>query len=421
MTPEKARIGIVSTRLAGTDGVSLETAKWVHLLRQFGHDCFFFAGESDWPADQSYIVSEAHFHHPEIQALNADLFDDYRRTPATSASVSRLKNLLKEHLHRFTRQFEIDLLIAENALALPMNVPLGLALTEFIAETDMVTIAHHHDFHWERSRYAVSAADDYLRAAFPPTLHPVRHVVINSFAARQLALRSGIGSTLIPNVMDFQTPPPPLDDYARQFRTELGIEPEEYLLLQPTRIVPRKRIEKAIELARRIDLPCALVVSHSSGDEGKAYETYLQEYAQLMGVHLILAADRIDYERGTTTDGRPIFSLADVYQQAALVTYPSLIEGFGNAFLETIYYRRPIVVSAYEIFKTDIQPKGFQVIEFDQVLTDETVNRARDILRKPELAAEMVGTNFELGKRYYSYQTLERRLAAMLNECLGLY
>jgi len=419
MDDRQVRIGFVSTRLAGTDGVSLETAKWSKLLREMGHECFYFAGESDWPAECTYLVPEAHFKHPEIQALNRDLFDDYVRAPDTSGKIQSLRYYLKEHLYKFTRQFDIELLIVENALSLPMNVPLGLALTEFIAETSFPTIAHHHDFYWERTRYAVNAAADYLQAAFPPVLPSVHHVVINSFAARQLALRTGASSTLIPNVMDFDTPPPEPDAYAAEVRSALGIEPDEYLLLQPTRIVPRKRIEHAIELARRLDVKCTLVVSHASGDEGAAYETYLREYATLMGVRVRFAADVISYHRGQTPDGRRVFALADVYQQADLVTYPSTVEGFGNAFLETIYYRRPIVMSTYEIFKTDIQPKGFKVIGFEDFITDETVDHARDVLLNPTLAREMVEHNYELGRRYYSYRTLRSRLIALLSECFG--
>ena len=56
----------------------------------------------------------------------------------------------------------------ENALCLPMHMPLGVALTHFIAETEIPTIAHHHDFHWERARFSVNAVDDFLAMAFPP-------------------------------------------------------------------------------------------------------------------------------------------------------------------------------------------------------------------------------------------------------------
>jgi len=408
-------IGFVSTRLAGTDGVSLETVKWSNILTGLGHECFYFAGESEWPAERTYLVPEAHFKHPAIQALNADLFDNYTRSSQTSQEVQELKDHLKKHLYKFVRQFHLDLLIAENALSLPMNVPLGLALTEFIAETYFSTVAHHHDFTWERERYAITAADDYLRAAFPPALRSIHHVVINSFAGRQLALRTGATSTLIPNVMDFDSPPSEPDAYAADLRSALGIRPGERLLLQPTRIVPRKRIEHAIELARRLDLECALVVSHTSGDEGDAYQNYLLDYANLMSVRVILASGIVNHRRGQTSNGRKVFSMADIYQQADLVTYPSSVEGFGNAFVETIYYRRPIVMSIYEIFKTDIQPKGFRVIGFEDFITEDTVRQARTALSDADLVAEMTHYNYELGRIYYSYRTLENRLTTLIS------
>jgi glycosyltransferase involved in cell wall biosynthesis len=412
-------VGFVSTRLAGTDGVSLETTKWASIITQFGLECFYFAGESDRPAERCYVVPEAHFIHPDVRALNVDLFDNYTRSPETTQTTQKLKDHLKGHLYQFIRRFDVGLLIVENALSLPMNVPLGLALAELIAESSICTIAHHHDFYWERSRYAVTAAADYLRAAFPPALPAVCHVVINSFSAQQLALRTGMGSVLIPNVMDFDTPPPEPDGYAVQIRAALGIGADEFLLLQPTRIVPRKRIERAVELARRLGRKCALVVSHSANDEGQAYEAFLREYAELLGVRMILASDRIQHDRGQTGDGRAVFALADAYQQADLVTYPSLVEGFGNAFLETIYYRRPIVMSTYEIFKTDIQPKGFRVIGFDDFIDDSVVQQARAVLENAQLAADMVDHNYELGARYYSYRVLERRLAVLLDQCQG--
>lgn len=413
------RIGFVSTRFAGTDGVSLEAAKWVHVFRKLWHDCFFFAGELEYPEEDSYLVPEAHFLHPEIQGLNTYLFEAYQRDPEISLKIEKLHDYLKDHLHKFVRKFEPDLLIIENALSLPMNIPLGLALTELIVETGLPTIAHHHDFAWERERYAISAAEDYLRTAFPPTLSDIQHVVINSFAGRQLALRTGVNSTLIPNVMNFEDPPPDPDGYAADLRDELGINLEDKLLLQPTRVVPRKRIEIAIELTRRLDKDCVLVITHSSGDEGSDYERYLREYAQLLGVRVIFAGDRFAPLRGTTPDGQKIYSLNDAYHQANLVTYPSRVEGFGNAFLETIYFRKPIVMSTYEIFKTDIQPKGFKIIAFDEFLSDSSVREAREVLENPEKAGEMVEHNYEIGRRNYSYRVLESRLKTALDESLG--
>ncbi len=413
------RIGFISTRLAGTDGVSLETAKWSNLLTTMDCECFYFAGECDWPAERSMVVPEAHFTHPEIVTINTDLFGDGVRSIETSKAVQRLKDHLKKHLYKFVKQFKLDILIPQNALAIPMNIPLALAITELIAETGMPTIAHHHDFSWERSRFAVGAAQDYLRAAFPPTFRTIHHVVINSFASHQLALRTGVASiTLIPNVMDFDHPPV-VDDYATDMRRVLGIADDEAFLLQPTRVVPRKRIEQAVDLVRRLGRKAVLVVTHSSGDEGSSYQRYLEDYAQTMKVRLLFADAYFDHQRGTNANGQKMYSLADAYQQADLITYPSTVEGFGNAFIETIYYKRPIVMSTYEIFKTDIQPKGFQVISFDEFISDATVASVNELLDKPMMVNAMVEANYELGRKYYSYQTLTEPLKLLLHSVVG--
>ena len=86
---KKSRIGFISTRLSGTDGVSLETAKWVKVLKGMGHECFFLAGESEWPEENSLVVPEAHFAHPDIRALNVDLFDDFVRFSETTQKIDR--------------------------------------------------------------------------------------------------------------------------------------------------------------------------------------------------------------------------------------------------------------------------------------------------------------------------------------------
>ena len=413
-------VGFISTRFCGTDGVSLETRKWVKVLRDLDYESYFFAGESDWPEERSTTVAEAHFDHPDIRGINSDLFDDYQRSQDTSTKIEKFKRHLKSHLYRFIKKFDINLLIVENALALPMNVPLGLAITELIAETEIPAIAHHHDFAWERTRFAISAAEDYLQAAFPPTLRHIQHVVINSYAERQLALRTGLSATLIPNVMDFDDgPPAAVDEYPRDLRQKLGIPDGSFLLLQPTRIVPRKRIEHSIELARRLGEKAVLVISHHGGDEGREYDRYLHEYANILNVPVRFAAEYFDVARGIDANGSKIYSLADAYSQADLVTYPSQIEGFGNAFLEAIYYQRPIVLNNYEIFKTDIRPKGFKVIGYDNYIDQACIQAVQELLADPSLVGEMVSTNYQIGKKFYSYQVLERRLASLLEFIQG--
>jgi len=407
-------VAFISTRIAGTDGVSLEIEKWARVLEQEGFACFYFAGELDRPPPKCYAVPEAHFNHPAIKDVYLKSFNFTKRDRAVSKKIYQLAIELKDHLYDFVEKFDIHLIIPENALTIPLNIPLGIALTEFIAETNIQTIAHHHDFYWERDRFMVNAVQDYLNMAFPPNLPTIHHVVINSVADTQLGLRTGISSHVAPNVMDFANSPPQPDDYTRDVRRALGIRDGELFVLQPTRVVQRKGIEHAIELVHRLGRKAKLVISHASGDEGYDYEQRLKDYTRLMEVDTVFVSDIINEQRGQTEDGRKIYTLEDIYPHADLVTYPSTFEGFGNAFLEAIYFRKPIVVNAYSIYTKDIKPKGFSVIEIDGFVTSEAVKKTRRILDNPQLCREMVDHNYELGLKYFSYSVLHRGLRGFL-------
>jgi len=413
------KVGFILTRFAGTDGVSLEAAKWAKVFEEEGLECFYFAGELDRPQECSYLAEEAHFSHPDVKFVYDRSFEARTRPREITDKIYQLTNLIKDKLYDFIEKFGIELLVPENALTIPLNLPLGVALTQVIAETGIPTIAHHHDFFWERQRFKTNAIWDYLNMAFPPHLPSIEHVVINSSADNQLSLRTGISGTIIPNVMDFENPPQPPDEYASDVRQALGIEDDELLILQPTRIVKRKGIEHAIELVSRLDLKAKLVISHASGDEGYDYENRIREYSELMAVKTVFVSDIINEHRGFTEKGEKIYTLYDIYPHADLVTYPSNFEGFGNAFLEAIYFRKPIVVNNYSIYSMDIKPKGFSVIEFDGFVSEEQIHLTQQVLKDPELRERMVDINYEIATRCYSYAVLRQKLKPLIFETIA--
>ena len=410
-------IGFISTRFAGTDGVSLETEKWADFFEELGFDSFYFAGELDRPPEKSYLVKKAHFQHPEIKDIYVTCFNARGRKRATTRHIYVVKEYLKDRLYRFVKKFDISLLVTENALTIPLNLPLGIAITEFISETGILAIAHHHDFFWERQHFLTNSVWEYLNMAFPPHLPTIHHVVINSSQDNQLSLRTGISATIVPNVMDFDNPPSPTDEYASDVRTALGVEDDELLILQPTRVVKRKGIEHAIELVNRLGMKAKFVISHASGDEGHDYEKRVREYSKLLKVNTHFVSDIINERRGHTKNGRKIYTLNDIYPHADLVTYPSNFEGFGNAFLEAVYFRKPIVVNTYSIYSIDIKPKGFNVIEMDGYVTEEAVKKTRKMLKNPPLREKMVAANYEIGKLYYSYDVLHQKIKGLLADC----
>ena len=408
-------IGFISTRFAGTDGVSLESAKWAEVFWEDEHISYWYAGQLDRASDISMCIPEAYFHHPDNEWINHQLWGRKHRSPDVGRRIRELAEYLKLTLYEYVDRFDLTVLVIENALTIPMHVPLGIAITEFLVETEIPAIAHHHDFYWERDRFQISSIPDYLELAFPPRVPRLQHVVINQEAREDLAWRKGIPSVLIPNVLDFATPPPPPDDYAADIREEIGLEPGDKLILQPTRVVPRKGIEHAITLLRRLKDPrCKLVISHKAGDEGTEYMNQLIQLARDENVDLRFFGDRVADLRQLTNEGQKIYVLKDLYPHADLVTFPSIYEGFGNAFLEAIYFNVPILVNRYRVFVRDIEPKGFRLPAINGFIDRKAVEEVRRILDDPEYRNEITALNYAIAEHYYSYRVLRYSLQNLI-------
>ncbi len=415
------RIGFVSTRFAGNDGVSLESAKWAQVLWDHRHVSHWYGGRLDRSPDISLCVPEAFFGHPENRWLEKRIWGKTHRTPLVTSRIRDLAEYLKATLYEFVRRFDLTILIVENALSIPMHLPLGLAVTEFMAETRMPVIAHHHDFYWERMRFSVTAVYDYLDMAFPPRDPDLQHAVINLAAQEELSWRKGVPAILVPNVLDFENPPPPTDAYASDVREQIGLGTDDVMILQPTRVVPRKGIEHAVTLVQMLGDPkYKLVVSHEAGDEGLEYRNMLADIARDAHVDLRFIATRIGDIRQIDSEGKKVYTLSDLYHHADLMTYPSLYEGFGNAFLEAVYFRVPVLINRYSTFTRDIEPKGFKVPVMDGFLTRTVVENVRRLFEDREHRQNTVDHNYRVAARFYSYSVLRRKLRTLITNITGL-
>ena len=94
----------------------------------------------------------------------------------------------------------------------------------------------------------------------------------------------------------------------------------------------------------------------------------LQERIEDARIDVRFITDRVADQRGINAAGQKVYSLFDLYPHTDLVTYPSSYEGFGNAFLEAIYFRKPVVVNTYAVYARDIAPLGFKTIEMTQLV-----------------------------------------------------
>lgn len=402
----------LSTRLAGSDGVSLESAKLAGVLEDLGLERIDCAGEVAF--ERAHLIPEMHFRDEVALELGARAFSGSEADPELDRAIEKRAAELERQILALVREVDPALLVMQNVWAIPMQLPLAKALAGVVEQSGLPCLSHEHDYWWERERFAENRIGRLLEDFYPYHGPGIRHLGINSLARNELRRRRGIEATLLPNVFDFASPAPGIDAFNRDFRERAGIGTHRTLFLQPTRVVPRKGIEIAIELlAERSDPADLLVISHEAGDEGFDYLQRLERLAAERGVEMLYLPHLVAEER---SEDPKRYSLWDVYPHADFVTYPSLYEGFGNALLETVYFRKPALVNRYPVYRSDIAPKGFRFVEIDGSITGQTLTEVERLLGDEAARSETTDHNHALALEHYSLQAVERIIAPLLSE-----
>ena len=109
-------IGFVSTRFSGTDGVSLESAKWAKILWHHKHVSFWYAGKLDRDPAISMLVPEAYFYDRDNVWINERAWGVRGRSPELTRRILGVSDHLKGTLYDFIENFNIEILLIENAL-----------------------------------------------------------------------------------------------------------------------------------------------------------------------------------------------------------------------------------------------------------------------------------------------------------------
>ena len=433
------RIGIVCGKLGDVDGVSLETAKWIDILHTQGHEIFTIAGRyatelDNVPVENQIPCDEIQFGSPEQIYYEKLVFPHlHKRSPHISEDrrkeiIDQLEiegNEVSNNLLEIVQAYDIDAIVGQNTNAMPMTLLGGIGVHKLATEHRVATIFHHHDFWWERSRFSHNHIESLLSRIMPPSSPGLEHVVLTSYAAHILRSIKRVQPWVIPNCEDFDNAVA-LDDYNGSFRSDLGFSEDDLLIVQPTRIVRRKRIEDALRLVAMLSQAhpeiaekVHVIISLYQGDEpDENYLNEIFELAETSGINLHLISKRVSAKRGVDGQGRKLYTNRDVLANADLVTYLPLWEGFGNAYLEAVAARAPVAITTYLVYKTDLKIMGFQNIEvldsYDDagrlIIPEQIVEQVYTILTQPDERRRMTEVNFEIGRRFFGFQTLSRLL-----------
>ncbi|HYW95055.1 MAG TPA: hypothetical protein VE870_05670, partial [Bacteroidales bacterium] len=281
------RIGIIIGRIGGVDGVALETEKWIDVLKQMGHHVYIISGqyqERSMDSEHETLVPEMSFHSPESYWSQKKAFFFPDTDPGELIDhITFYSKVIYTKILAWTREKNIELLISENASALPAHLEMGIAIKNVVEKTGLPTITHDHDFSWERGERYFSPHDHinhFVEDVFPlRSAHNV-HAVINTNAKNSIKARFGRDAVVVPNVMDFNKPFGLITEKNRCLHQYLGYDCEkDILLFQITRIVSRKGIETAIQLLHDLkDKNIKLIITGSAADdEGNVYYNNLND------------------------------------------------------------------------------------------------------------------------------------------------
>lgn len=420
------------------DGVSLEMEKWKKVLERMGHTVDIVAGNDNSGVD--VCINQIGFDTKEHKLINKNAFEKL-----TDFTEDELINFIKiksdEVLEAFEKKLnKYNVIIPNNIWSLGAYLPAAIGLKKYAdLHPEKEFIAHHHDFWWEREYFLNTELEkikELLIKYCPPAGNNIKHMVINTIAKEELYKRKKVSSMVVPNVMDFYNPIKIDNELNKKIRKQFDISPGSIVFLQATRITRRKAIELAIDLIEKFNLKVKkyeglnlyngekfdgnVYLAFSGMCEDDKYRDELYEKAKKLNVEIIDMYNSV--EKG-------IWSFWDLYSISDIITYPSILEGWGNQLLEAIIVKKPVILFEYEIFLSDIKSSGLEYINLGNKytknknlveITDEVLERAAaesiEILFDKKKYYDIVNKNFEIGEKNFSFETLEKIIEKILPE-----
>ena len=321
------------------------------ILHRFGQDISVLAGMGEVWTESFPVRIES-----LLGSKNAGILKAHEQSrKGDHKSIKRLTQRIFEILEDWGR--DLDVILAHNVLHMPFNLPLTLALRRLAASGGnpcIVSWAHDSPyFEGTYPEYMDQHPWNVLRCTHPA----IQYVTISE--SRKCSFDELCGDVswkVIQNGIDpggfFY-----LDQKSQKLAEELDLFGRDLVVVQPSRITPRKNLELSIHIARGIKLLGYNVLFIMTGaydpHEGRAVSYYRRlrywiNELEMQGNIAILAEYRFKDRKKLVPDR--IF-IRDLYLMADLLLMTSKDEGFGLPLLEAGMIKLPIACSEISPFK----------------------------------------------------------------------
>jgi glycosyltransferase involved in cell wall biosynthesis len=307
-----------------------------------------------------------------------------------------------------------DLVIAHNVASLHKNLPLAAMLFEACKAGSLPPlILWHHDLAWSTPRYRRELHDGYpwdlLRSVWPCAVH----VVVSEQRRSQLSSLhrdSGASIRVVPNGVDLEAFFK-LEPQTTRLVKDLQLATADPLFLLPARLTPRKNIELALRILveLRHEFPrVALLITGPEGPHNPANATYRRKLLDLRDQLNLRGAAHFLAE--VTDESIPDALIADFYQMADALLFPSREEGFGIPIIEAAISCKPVFCADIPVLR---ELGGNEVSYFP--LDAEPRAIARQIADR--LGSEATSRLARRAKQSYTWDSIyERHIGPLIRE-----
>lgn len=285
--------------------------------------------------------------NPVIKEMNRKLFAG--TLPANFEKV-------KQKLKKFFEKLEGQLVVVHNVLSMPFNLAATAALHEL--QDKLKIIAWCHDHAWTMPAYRKLKINKYPWNLLIKKINGT-YVTISTDRAKKIKSVLRVEPVIIPNGVNYAQLAEANPIAWRIFEEIDGFK-RDFIFLYPTRILPRKNIELAINIISYMSKHCNpfLIITGPPDPHNEAVMNYYFKLKQSvekkkLSNHVVFLYDRPDL------GGSPSWqTLRALYRLCDALLFTSKDEGFGIPLIEASLLQKPVFCLKLPVY-SDISNKLF--------------------------------------------------------------
>ncbi|MBW2650169.1 MAG: glycosyltransferase family 4 protein [Deltaproteobacteria bacterium] len=315
------------------------------LLHRQGHKVKIISGKGESLSKEFPVTID-----PIFSSLNPNV--DLALKELKAGRPDRFKyvgDVIYEHLKKEVDSY--DILIVHNVMTMPYNLPLTYAVKKLSENHQIKIISWNHDsiyFYPDSPDMYHSEPWDILKKRFPY----INYVCISKFRCKQFRELYKVKEEIpsIPDGIDpagfFQLAPD-----SRKIIHEQKLYEADLIMVQPSRLIPRKNIElglKVIGAMKRMGIDVRYLITGAYDPHEQRDIKYYRRLKKI-AKDLDILSEVIFIAEYRTKNGKKIIPnhsfIRDLYFIADILFMPSSSEGFGLPLLEAGVIKLPIACS----------------------------------------------------------------------------